>query len=153
VQRDKAQLLLTREPAHPAVRRLQEQIDLLQQAYEKEKAGVLKRLSSDYEEAVRKEKLLSQAYSSATNALGGQADKASQYATLKRDMELAQQVYTMLLQQSTQAALVALVPSSNIRVVDAAIPVPVPVAPKPLTDITIWALAGGCLGYGLVWLR
>ena len=153
LRRDKAQLTATLTPEHYKVQRVQAQITETEQQFDKEKLGVLKRLESDYNEAVRRERLLKDAYSAQAKAVGGQADKASQYLTLKRDVEMAQQVYSTLLQQSNQAALVALVPTSNIRVVDPAIAVWVPSSPKPKRDIPLGALAGGGLGYALLWLR
>ena len=72
---------------------------------------------------------------------------------LKRDVETDQQLYNSLLQQSNQAALVALAPSSSIRVVDAASPSSIPSNPKPFRDIPASAVFGGALGYGLVWWR
>lgn len=153
LRRDKAQLLATLTPENYRVQRVQAQIDETQQAFEKEKVGVLRRLESDYDEAVRHEKLLKDAYSAQTKAVGGQADKASQYQTLKRDVDMAQQVYSQLLQESNQAALVALAPTGNIRVVDPAVPVWVPSSPNPRRDVPGGALAGAGLGYGLLWLQ
>jgi capsular exopolysaccharide synthesis family protein len=153
LRRDMAQLTATLTPEHYKVQRVQSQITETQQAFEREKTGVLKRLESDYNEAVRREKLLKDAYSVQTRAVSGQADKASQYLTLKRDVDMAQQVYSQLLQESNQAALVALVPTSNVRVVDPAVAVWVPSSPRPFQDIPFGALAGVGVGYALLWLR
>jgi capsular exopolysaccharide synthesis family protein len=66
---------------------------------------------------------------------------------------MAQQVYNSLLQQANQAALIALVPASNIRVVDAAVADNIPSSPAPIRDIPTWTLFSGGLGYALLWLR
>src|SRR6266849_5729144 len=121
LRRERAQLTATLTAENPKVQKVQAQITELEQTLDKEKTGLLKRLDSDYQEALRREKLLSSAYYAQTHAVGAQLDKASQYAMLKRDGEMALQVYNNLLQQSNQAALIALVPTSNIRVVDAAV--------------------------------
>src|SRR5207302_7725086 len=63
------------------------------------------------------------------------------------------QLYNQLLQQSGQAALMALVPASSIRVVDPAVASSIPSSPLPVRDIPLWAFAGASLGYGLLWLR
>jgi capsular exopolysaccharide synthesis family protein len=152
LRREMAQFTATLTPEHYKVQRVQAQIAETEQAFEKEKAGVLKRLESDYNEAVRHEKLLKDAYSSQTRVVTGQTDKAAQYLTLKRDVDMAQQVYGQLLQESNQAALVALVPTSNIQVVDPAIPVWIPSSPRPTRDIPMGALVGGGIGYVLLWL-
>jgi capsular exopolysaccharide synthesis family protein len=65
---------------------------------------------------------------------------------------MAQQLYSALLQQSTQAALIALAPTSNIRVVDPAVPVMTPISPAPLIDIPVSAIGGAALGYALLYL-
>ncbi len=153
LRREMAQMTATLTPEHYKVQKIQAQITELQQTLDKEKTGVLKRLESDYQEALRREKLLSGAYNAQTHAVGAQADKASQYAMLKRDAEMAQQVYNSLLQQANQAALIALVPASNIRVVDSAVADSIPASPAPFRDIPTWALFSGGLGYGLLWFR
>lgn len=153
LRREMAQLTATLTPEHYKVQRIQAQITELQQTLDKEETGVLKRLDNDYQEALRREKLLSAAYNTQTHTVGAQEDKASQYAMLKRDVEMAQQLYSSLLQQSNQAALIALVPTSNIRVVDPAIASSVPSSPVPLRDIPLWALMSASIGYGLLWLR
>src|SRR5450759_945389 len=153
LRREMAQLTATLMPEHYKVQKIQAQVTELEQTLEKEKTGLLKRLDSDYQEALRREKLLSGAYNVQTHAVGAQLDKSSQYAMLKRDAEMAQQVYNNLLQQSNQAALIALVPASNIRVVDAAVVNNIPSTPLPIRDIPLGALFIGGLGYGLVSLR
>jgi len=45
-----------------------------------------------------------------------------------------------------QAAMMALVPASNIRVVDPALASSIPSDPMPFRDIPFSALAGGCFG-------
>ena len=153
LRKEMAQLTATLTPEHYKVQKIQAQITELEQTLDKEKTGLLKRLDNDYQEALRREKLLSGAYNAQTHAVGAQADKASQWAMLKRDAEMAQQVYNNLLQQSNQAALIALVPASNIRVVDAAVVDNIPSNPVPVRDIPIAAFLMGSLGYGLLWLR
>ncbi len=153
LRKEMAQLTATLTPEHYKVQKIQAQITELEQTLDKEKTGLLKRLENDYQEALRREKLLSGAYNAQTHAVGAQADKASQWAMLKRDAEMAQQVYNNLLQQSNQAALIALVPASNIRVVDAAVVDNIPSTPVPVRDIPIGAFLAGGLGYGLLWLR
>ena len=153
LRREMAPLLATLTPEHYKVKRIQAQITETEQAFEKEKSALLRRLQNDYEEALRKERLLSGAYNAQTRAVGSQADKASQYATLKREAEMAQQVYNSLLQQSNQAAMVALVPTSNIRVVDQALVPDKPSSPNPVRDIPTAALLGAALGAGLIWVR
>jgi capsular exopolysaccharide synthesis family protein len=152
LRREMAQDLVTLTPNNPKVVEIQVQINETEKTLDGEKQGLLKRLQNDYEESQRREKLLSGAYSQQTRTVSSQSDKASQYATLKRAVDMAQQLYSALLQQSTQAALIALAPNSNIRVVDPALPASTPTSPDPLADIPLSAIAGGVLGYALLYL-
>ncbi len=153
LRRDMSQLTATLTPEHLKVQRIQAQINETEKALEKEKAGFLKRVQSDYESAVKQEKLLTGAYNAQTHSVSAQADKSAQYAMLKRDVDTQQQLYNSLLQTSSQAALVALAPTSSIRVIDAAVPDSTPSSPKPVKDIPMAALMGGALGYCLLLLR
>lgn len=148
-----AELTATLTPQHYKVQRIQAQITQAEQELEKAKSALLERTQSEYQEALRQEKLLAAAYTGQTHSVSAQADKASQYAMLKRDVDTEQQLYNNLLQQSTQAALVALAPTSNIRVVDAATPGAIPAVPYPVRDIPLSAVLGILLGYGLLWMR
>ena len=153
LRREMAQLTATLTPEHYKVQRVQAQITETQESLEKEEKATLERTRSDYEEALNHEKLLLGAYRSQTHTVSAQADKAAQYAMLKRDVEMDQGLYNNLLQHSSQAALIALAPTSNIRVIDPATPIRVPSNPRPSRDIPASALTFGGLGYGLLVLR
>ncbi len=153
LRREMAPLTATLTSENPKVKRIQAQITETELTLEKEKAGFLKRVQSDYEEALRREKLLTGAYSAQTHSVSAQSDKSAQYSMLKREVETDQTLYNNLLQQSSQAALIALAPSSSIRVVDAAAPSSIPASPKPIRDIPVGGLAGMAFGYGIFFLR
>jgi capsular exopolysaccharide synthesis family protein len=152
LRREIAQDLVTLTPNNPKVQQIQVQITATEKTLDSEKQGMLKRLQNDYDESERREKLLTGAYNEQTRTVSSQSDKASQYATLKRAVEMSQQLYGSLLQQSSQAALVALAPNSNIRVVDPAIPAMEPSSPVPMLDIPLAALAGAAIGCGVLYL-
>ena len=67
---------------------------------------------------------------------------------LKRDLEMDQQLYAYLSEHSSQASLVALAPTSNIRVVDMASVSRIPSNPVPARDIPVSGVALAVLGYG-----
>lgn len=148
-----APLTVTLTPENIRVQRIQSQINETEQTLQKEEAALPQRLEAAYQEALRHEKLLLAAYNAQTHSVSGQADKAAQYAMLKRDIELEQQLYNNLLQQSSQAALIAAAPSTTIRVVDGALPADKPANPMPIRDIPIATILGGVLGVGLIVLR
>ena len=148
-----APLNATLTPENPKVKKVQGQINELEKALANEEAILIKRVQSDYEEAVSRQKKMTGAYNAQTRSVAAQADKSSQYAMLKREVELDQSLYNSLLQESNQAALMAMAPTSTIRVVDAATSPRIPSSPAPVTDIAKWALGAGVLGYGLLFLR
>jgi capsular exopolysaccharide synthesis family protein len=153
LRRQMAELTATLTPEHYKVKRLQAQLTETEETLEKEKAGLLKRVESDYEESLRREKLLLGAYNAQTHSVAAQSDKSAQYAMLKRDVDTQQQLYNTLLLETNEAALIALAPSSSIRVVDPAAPPSIPTDPKPFRDVPAGALIGAALGYAIVWWR
>jgi len=150
---DLVALQATLTPEHYKVQRLQTQIAEVQHNFESETVLLRRRVESEYEEALRKERLLGGAYRTQTQVVASQADKVAQLALLKRDVDTQQLLYNNLLQQSSQAALVAMAPSVGIRVIDAAIPNRMASSPKPAKDISTWAVGGGAIGFGLILLR
>jgi capsular exopolysaccharide synthesis family protein len=148
-----APLTVTLTAENIRVKRIQSQINQTEQTLQKEEVATKKRLEADYEEALRREKLLLGAYGAQTHSVSGQADKAAQYAMLRRDVEIEQQLYNTLLQQSSQADLIRLAPPTSIRVVDEAIADDVPSSPTPMRQIPMAALVGGVLGFSLLVLR
>ena len=69
-----------------------------------------------------------------------------QHNILKRDFESNQQLYQSLLQRLKDATVSAGLRSTNIHLVDSALPPPQPVRPKKLLNIAIAFLAGVILG-------
>lgn len=152
-QRQIAELEIKLMPENPAVKKHQQKIDELQEDYKREVASLIKRLQSDYDEAADQEKRMTAAYNAQAQSAAAQADKSTEFEMLNREVDTAQLLYNNLLTQSSQAALMTLAPSGNIRVVDAAFPNSVPFSPQPLRNITEWSLGGGALGCALVLLR
>ena len=150
LRRERANLLATLTPEHHKVKRVDAQITEIEQTMQREKANLVKRIQNEYEAALNREKLMANAYAAQSRSVVGQADKAAQYGLLKREMEMARQVYNLLLQQYNQSAVVAAVPANNVRVVETAIPLSIPSRPIPVRDIPISTALGGALGYGLV---
>jgi len=148
-----AQLTATLTPEHYKVQRIQAELNETQDALDKEEKAAIQRAKSDYEEALNHEKLLLGAYRSQTHKVSGQADKAAQYAMLKRDLDMDQALYAYLSQHSSQASLVALAPTSNIRVVDMASVSRIPTNPVPERDIPVTGVALAAAGYGFLVLR
>jgi succinoglycan biosynthesis transport protein ExoP len=152
LRREKAQLLATLTPNHYRVQRVEAQIKEIEDTIQREKANLVRRIQNDHEAAVRQERLLAEAYQRQSRTVAAKADRATQYHTLRREVEMTQSVYDALLQQLNQASLVSAVPAHNIRVVDQATPANEPSKPKPLQDILFGAFVGGGLAFGVAYL-
>ena len=152
-RRQMAQLLTTLTSEDPKVKKIQVQIDELGKNLQQAEVSLLRRMQSDYEEALSDEKKLTAAYNAQIHSASAQADKSAEYAMLSREVDTDQTLYNNLMQQSGQAALMALAPSGSIQIIDLAYPPFIPSSPKPKTEIPTWAFAGGVIGYGLLLLR
>jgi capsular exopolysaccharide synthesis family protein len=153
LRRERAQLTTTLTPEHYKVQRIDAQIREIEQTLQGEKANLVKRIQNEYESALRREKLLYQAYRSQSGMLANQVGKASDYTMFKREAELARQVYNNLLQQLNQANVIVALPTSNLRVIEPAAPAIEPVRPVPERDIPVATFLGGLLGAGILILR
>jgi polysaccharide biosynthesis transport protein len=148
-----AELSTTYTPNHPKVQQVQSHIAELEAARERERKNVLTRIQGDYEAAVKREKLLANAYSSQAGAVSGEADKAAQYTSLKREVEILRQTWNSLLQQSNQAAVASAVPVQSSQVIDAASPPVQPSGPLLWRHLVIGLVLGGMFGYMAAMLR
>jgi succinoglycan biosynthesis transport protein ExoP len=148
-----AELSTTYTPNHPKVKQLQSHIAELEAARERERRNVLARIQGDYEAAMKREKLLANAYSSQAGTVSGEADKAAQYATLKREVDILRQTLNSLLSQSNQAAVASAIQVQNSQVIDSAKPAGKPSGPILWRHLVIGFLLGGMFGYVVAMLR
>jgi len=146
-------LLATLTPANPKVTNLDVQIRELENTLKTEKSNLVQRIQNEYEAALRRERLETEAYDKQTQAVAGQTSKAYEYTNLKRDAETERMVYNSLLQQYNQMNVVAAVPSSVVRVIENAVPLYEPVKPKPVTDVMTPAFGGMALAIVLLILK
>jgi len=149
LRRERAQLLATLTTRHYRVVQVDEQIREIEGALEREKANLVRAIQNDYEAALRRERMLRQEYDRQIGAVASQIDNASELASLRREVEMAQQAHDTLLQQFHQATIASALPTNNVRVIDPAQAVPEPVQPKPWRDIPLGTLGGGALAYGI----
>ena len=153
LRRQIAELGATYTPDHPKIQRVQAQIATIQAAFEKDRSNILKRIKNDYDEAVRKEKLLSDAYAQQTHLVSGQGEKAVQYNILKREVDSNRAVYDAMLQQLNQASIASALRASNVRVVDPAKVPAHPYKPDLPQSASLGLLSGLFLGVAFVVMR
>jgi polysaccharide biosynthesis transport protein len=142
-----AQLETVLTPNHYKVQRLQAEISQLETQQNVERNNILNRIKGDYEEAVNKEKMLDKAYRAQAGEVTGEADKAAEYASLKRESTILQQQLNSLIQQSNQTAMASAFSLQTAQVVDTAVTPAKPVGPSLPRHLAIGLVAGGFLGY------
>ncbi len=130
-------------PKYSKVTEAQAELSVLQAAFERNRADTLKRIAGNYEESLRKENLLADAYTTQVREVTGQSEKTIQYNILKRDVESNRQLYDNMLQQMKQATIAAAVHVSNVRVVDKADLPSRPISPDFRINAALGFLAGG----------
>ena len=150
---EKAALEVKFTPKHEKVRELDAQLASVQRDYQNEIHSVVARIKNDYEAASQQEKLLNQSYNTQAARVGGQAAKASQYNSLKRQAETFHQVYQSLLISQSDVGMNASVPGNPIQIVEQAIPPAFPYTPRPALNISFGCLIGVMLAVGIAFLR
>lgn len=118
------------KPAHYQVRQLQAEIDEVQRAFERERAGILARLKTQYEAAQFREDALKKDYDHQVGQVADQMGKSIRYETLKRELDLRRQIYDQMLQKVKDAGIVSAMQASNVRVVDPGTAPDDPIKPK-----------------------
>ena len=135
------------------LKRAQAQLTVNENAFEKTRGDILRRIENDYEEAANKEKMLAAAYDSQTREVTGQDEKAIQYNILKREVESNRQLYDTMLLQTKESSVASALHPSNVRVVDQAEIPETPISPDFRLNSAVGFIAGLLLSIALVTIR
>jgi uncharacterized protein involved in exopolysaccharide biosynthesis len=140
---------------YPKVKRLEAQLHLAESYFDQERAAILEGIKNDYDEALKRENLLTAEYETQAHTVTGENEKSIRYSFLKRDVDSNRQLYDAMLQRIKEADVSAALRASNIHVVDAAKIPTKPYKPTPLFDAAIGLFAGLFLGFiaAVVWER
>jgi capsular exopolysaccharide synthesis family protein len=133
-------------PNFPKVTRLESQVSELQRQIEKEQSRIIDRSSSDFRTAANREKLADTAVANQKAELGRVNQLLVQHNILQREFESNQQLYQNLLQRLKDASISAGLRSTNIHLVDSALPPDLPIRPTRLSNIVVALWAGLLLG-------
>lgn len=147
LEREIADLTSQYTADYPKVKRLQAQLHSVKSAYALERAAILDRIKSQYDEAVRREELLASAYTIQARTVTGESEKAIRYTILKRDVDSNRQLFDAMLDRVKQAGIAAALRASNIRVVDEAAVPAFPYKPRITVNIALGLLTGLFLGF------
>jgi len=150
LKRQIADLSAIYDPEYSKVRRLQAELDSLQIAFNRSRTDILSRIKTDYQEATRREKLLTAAYNQQAHEVTGQDEKAIQYNILKRDVDSNRQLYDTMLQQMKQASISSAMKASNVRIVDPAELPDVAISPNFKLNSALGLLAGFVLSIAAI---
>lgn len=133
-------------PKYPKALRIQDQIDDIHAQIEREQQRVNDRIKKDYQTAVAREKLATAAMAAQRDKVGKQNQLLVQHNILQREFESNQQLYQSLLQRLKNATVSAGLQSTNIHLVDAALPPTEPIRPRKTLNLGLGLLAGIVLG-------
>jgi capsular exopolysaccharide synthesis family protein len=153
LKRQIADLSAVFNPEYIKIQRLNAELESLQSSFDRSRILILGMITTDYEGALRKEKLLAAAYDLQAHEVSGQDEKAIQYNILKRDVDSNRQLYDTMLQQMKQASIASAMRASNVRVVDPAELPSKPVSPNFLLNSAVGFLSGMFLSVALVGIK
>jgi polysaccharide biosynthesis transport protein len=150
LRREQDDLLEVFTPETTRVKRVNAQISSIEKSLAKERDQILRRIRNEYEEAMRKERLLQADYDKQTRLVTVLGEKAIQYNILKREVESNRQLYESMLQRVKEAGLASALKASNVRIVDPAKVPESPYKPRLPLNALLGLLAGGFLAVAFV---
>lgn len=148
-----ANLRATYSPEYSKTQKVEAEIATLQTAFDASRSNILARIKNDYQEAMRKERLLSSTYDTQTRVVVGQSEKAIQYNILKREADSNRQLYDTMLQHLKESTVASALRTSNVRVLDEAEVPTVPFSPNFKVNTILGFVVGLIIGSGFILLR
>jgi polysaccharide biosynthesis transport protein len=148
-----ANLRATYSVEYNKTKKVEAEIATLQAAFEASRSNILARITNDYQEATRKERLLSSTYDTQARVVVGQSEKAIQYNILKREADSNRQLYDTMLQHLKESTVASALRTSNVRVLDEAEVPTVPFSPNFKVNTILGFVLGLISGTGYVLLR
>lgn len=153
LEREHAQLAATFTEGYPKVKETQSQIAEIQSSLERERWRAARKISNDYFAALRREKLVSQAFAAKQAEANQIAEKSVQYGILSREVETNKGLYEGLLERLKEAGVSAGLKASNIRIIDPGTVPYKPIAPNYPLNLGLAAFLGIGLGVCMAFLR
>jgi capsular exopolysaccharide synthesis family protein len=141
------------KPAYPEMQSLQQQIQEIRSQLQNEVGNLKQSLQAEYTAAKKLENDVRAELDSYKGELVNLRDRSVEYNALKREVETSRNLYDGLLQRMKEVSVAANVTSSNIKIVDVAVPSDDVFRPKRLLNLIIGGLVGLMLGAGLALLR
>jgi succinoglycan biosynthesis transport protein ExoP len=153
LQRQNAQLAATFTEDYPKVKETQGQILEIQSSLERERWRAAQKISNDYFAALRREKLVREAFAKKQAEANRIAEKSVQYGILSREVNTNKGLYEGLLERLKEAGVSAGLKASNIRIVDPGTVPYRPIAPNYPINLGLAAFLGLGLGVSMAFLK
>src|SRR4029077_14104073 len=153
LEREHAQLAATFTEKYPKVKETQSEIAEIQSSLERERWRAARKISNDYFAALRREKLVRQAFTEKQAEANQIAEKSVQYGILSREVDSNKGLYEGLLERLKEAGVSAGLKASNIRIVDPGTVPYKPIAPNYPLNLGLAAFLGLGLGVCMAFLK
>jgi capsular exopolysaccharide synthesis family protein len=145
-------LTKTFTPDYPKMQNMKRQLDAIRHNIEKEEAVLTKSIESDYKTALKKEAYLHAAMEGQKRKVLDFQERAVQYQSLKREVEVNKELHNNLLQRLNEVGVAALSKSTNIQIVDRALYPKQPDKPNKTQNFFLSIVFGLLGGIGLAFL-
>lgn len=135
-------------PNWPAVQSLLREVDQLTSQLRAEKAAAIEAARSDYDLTAEEYERMAAALERQRRVVDRLNEDFIQYNVLEREVETNQELYRGLLTRLKEAGVLAGLRSSNVHVVDEAVPPLAPAVPQKTLALSLALLVGLLLGVG-----
>jgi capsular exopolysaccharide synthesis family protein len=147
-----ADLATTFKPGYPALDQLQIKVEQTRRRLQQEIQRTVAGVKSAYTTAKQKEDELRAKLEQQKAAALGLKDAAVDYAILAREVDTNRQLYESVLQRLQEMEMAAALRTSNISVIDQAVPPLKPARPKPALSLLLSAMLGLTGGVGVAFV-
>lgn len=152
LQKEAAKLEATYGEKHHNIVTIQKQIESVRQSYVAEIGKILKSLENQWKAVAENEKsLMAVMEQEKRNALEI-AKLEVEYKPKAREAENLGKLYQLVTQREKETGLAGLIKSNNVRILDAAMPVPSPVKPRMMLNLAVALALGLALGLAAAFL-
>jgi polysaccharide biosynthesis transport protein len=133
---------------HPAVKKLQSEVDELQSQINGQKKAIVNSLRASYAAAEARESLMT----AEMKGTGKELDKVARYTALKKEVEANVELYNSLYGKIKEAGISAASKSADIQIVDPARIPETPIRPRRALNLVLGLLAALVGGIGLAFI-
>lgn len=150
LRRELAELTAQYTPEHYKVKRVQAQIEELEETLKKDRNSILGRVENEFKAAQRRETLLSAEFAAQAAVVADKSSKALYADILAQEVNSLRSVYDDLLRKLKEAAVASTLSANLVHVVDGAEPPRVPYKPNLVRNLIMGLGTGLLMGFAFV---